>query len=187
MNNIKTIKCLSLKEYFEFLSYENISVPYYHRHYKYEKRDVQNLYVSLGEGFLGEIHLIEKKSSYTPSIHYYNLINGHQRTITLILLLKVLLHKKVKYIGDFDILQKLNDLNYTIADEEEFADFKKVDNYLNGEVVEFNNKHYQEAIDTLIEMPEVNADMINNTTFAVVIFDSNSDENYLYNREFFFN
>lgn len=185
MNKVEDVKYYSLKGYLEFLNYENVIVPFYQRPYVWGKKEVKELFNALGEGYIGDISLIEKieKNPIIPNVYFYNIIDGQQRTTTLILLLKVLLHKKIKC--NTELLENpTKNINYFIADKNEFTDFKNVDKYLNGENVKFNNKHYKEAIDTLLKLTEnVNGDIFFDTTLTIKMFHYSADENFLYNRK----
>lgn len=149
----------SLKEFLEFLSKEEVSFGSCTHNYNYKRLEfeVEELFDALlREGHLGTITLEDREiePDYVISKEYLDDEPYNMHLTTLIILLKVLQKK-----GFFNYYN-LNKLKYIIHEDQEFADFQKVDNYLNGEDVKFNNENYKKVVDVLLKKVEDNKDKL---------------------------
>ncbi len=97
------------------LQYSNLTIPIYQRPYKWTAKNVNQL--------IDDIFLHKDKSAYrlgTIVIHddgnKFNIVDGQQRTITLILIIKALFEVKKNDFKDPVLTRVLNELNQRIID-----------------------------------------------------------------------
>lgn len=155
------IRDILIKKYFGPCYLGGIKIANTNRPYSFGKIEVELMYKSLED--IGTISL---KKYDTSMSHFFDIIDGQNRTTTLILMRKVYEH-----LTNTSLIEGYDNINYEIEDKPETADYENVDKYLNGEEVEFYNENYKTAIDTLLKImnPAEFKNKVDNSKFTVII------------------
>ena len=156
----------------EFLSNTNLKIPHFQRPYKWSIKNVSQL--------LEDIQRFDNTKSYrigTIVIHNendkYNIVDGQQRTLTFILIVKALYNYKLTYIQNEDLEEQLKTTHDTAFKPKFKSDTSKKnikDNYL--EIVRRISNMDESTIDFFLNKCEITHFVIDDVSEAFQFFDS---------------
>ena len=156
----------------EFLSNTNLKIPHFQRPYKWSIKNVSQL--------LEDIQRFDNTKSYrigTIVIHNendkYNIVDGQQRTLTFILIVKALYKYKLTYIQNEDLEEQLKTTHDTAFKPKFKSDTSKKnikDNYL--EIERRISNMDENTIDFFLNKCEITNFVIDDVSEAFQFFDS---------------
>ena len=156
----------------KFLSNTNLKIPHFQRPYKWSIKNVSQL--------LEDIQRFDNTKSYrigTIVIHNendkYNIVDGQQRTLTFILIVKALYKYKLTYIQNEDLEEQLKTTHDTAFKPKFKSDTSKKnikDNYL--EIVRRISNMDESTIDFFLNKCEITHFVIDDVSEAFQFFDS---------------
>lgn len=156
----------------KFLSNTNLKIPHFQRPYKWSIKNVSQL--------LEDIQRFDNTKSYrigTIVIHNendkYNIVDGQQRTLTFILIVKALYKYKLTYIQNEDLEEQLKTTHDNAFKPKFKSDTSKKnikDNYL--EIVRRISNMDESTIDFFLNKCEITHFVIDDVSEAFQFFDS---------------